>query len=81
MAHDKDTIARINKDIDLFTKNIKEIGSIKLASSENEVIERANSYFKDTTYYLEKGDLITSFGCITYAHGLLDGIRLIHNII
>jgi hypothetical protein len=81
LAHEEDTIARINKDIDLFTKNIKEIGSIKLASNENEVIERANSYFKDTTYYLEKGDLITSFGCITYAHGLLDGIRLIHNII
>jgi len=81
LSHDEDTIARINKDIDLFTKNIKEIGSIKLSSIENEVIERANSYFIDTTYYLEKGDLITSFGCITYAHGLLDGIRIIHNII
>ncbi|HML04219.1 MAG TPA: DUF357 domain-containing protein [Methanobacterium sp.] len=30
---------------------------------------------------MEKGDLTTSFGCITYAHGLLDAIRLIHSLI
>lgn len=76
-----DTIGRIEKDIELFTKNIKEIESITLDSNENGVIERAKSYFEDTKYYLKKGDLITSFGCITYAHGLLDAIRLLHNII
>jgi hypothetical protein len=81
MKEDLDTIGRIEKDIELFTKNIKEIESITLDSNENEVIERAKSYFEDTKYYLEKGDLITSFGCITYAHGLLDAIRLLHNII
>ncbi len=81
MADDEETIARINKDIELFTKNIKEIGSIDLSDNENEVVERAKSYFEDTKYYLKKGDLITSFGCITYAHGLLDAIRLIYNLI
>lgn len=81
MKNDSDTIGRIEKDIELFTKNIKEIESITLDSNENEVIERAKSYFEDTKYYLKKGDLITSFGCITYAHGLLDAIRLLHNII
>ena len=81
MKEDLDTIGRIEKDIELFTKNIKEIESITLDSNENEVIERAKSYFEDTKYYLKKGDLITSFGCITYAHGLLDAIRLLHNII
>ncbi|MBI5681186.1 MAG: DUF357 domain-containing protein [Methanobacterium sp.] len=81
MGDDSSTISRINKDIELFTKNIKEIESINLNDNENEVLLRALSYFEDTKYYLEKGDLVTSFGCITYAHGLLDAIRLLHNII
>ena len=81
MGNDEETKKRINKDIELFTKNIKEIESIEMNSNENEVIERAKSYFEDTKYYLEKQDFITSFGCITYAHGLLDAIRLLHNLI
>lgn len=81
MNDEKSTIERIKKDIELFTKNIKEIESIKLDDNEIEIIERARSYFEDTKYYLEKQDYITSFGCITYAHGLLDAIRLLHDII
>jgi hypothetical protein len=81
MNDEKSTIQRIEKDIKLFTKNIKEIESIKIDDNENEIIERARSYFEDTKYYLEKQDYITSFGCITYAHGLLDAIRLLHNLI
>lgn len=81
MADEKDTVNRIKKDIELFTKNIKEIDSIELNENEIETIERAKSYFEDTDYYLRKHDLITSFGCITYAHGLLDAIRLIHGLI
>jgi len=81
MEDEKSTIQRIKKDVELFTKNIKEIDSIKLDDRENEIIERARSYFEDTKYYLEKQDHITSFGCITYAHGLLDAIRLLHNLI
>lgn len=81
MNDNASTIGRIKKDIELFTKNIKEIESIELDDSENEIIERARSYFEDTKYYLEKQDYITSFGCITYAHGLLDAIRLLHNLI
>lgn len=81
MKNDSDTIGRIEKDIELFTKNIKEIESIKIDDNENEIIERAKSYFEDTKYYLEKQDYITSFGCATYAHGLLDAIRLLHHLI
>lgn len=81
MADEKDTVNRIKKDIELFTKNIKEIDSIELNENEIETIERAKNYFEDTDYYLKKQDLITSFGCITYAHGLLDAIRLIHGLI
>ncbi len=76
-----DAIERIEKDIDLFAKNIKEIESIKIDKEEGQVVEMAKNYSKDTEYYLEKKDYLTSFGCITYAHGLLDAIRLLHKLI
>ncbi|MGB9937935.1 MAG: DUF357 domain-containing protein [Methanobacterium sp.] len=81
MGSDEETIGRINKDIEIFKTNIKEIESLDLNPNEKNVVERAKSYFEDTTYFLQKKDLVTSFGCITYAHGLLDSIRLIHDII
>ena len=76
-----DAVERIEKDILLFAKNIKEIESIKLHEEESQIMEMAKNYRKDTDYYLEKKDYLTSFGCITYAHGLLDAIRLIHGLI
>ena len=76
-----DAIERIEKDIELFAKNIKEIESIKLHEEESQIMEMAKNYRKDTDYYLEKKDYLTSFGCITYAHGLLDSIRLLHGLI
>jgi hypothetical protein len=76
-----DAVERIEKDIELFAKNIKEIESIKLHKEECKVVEMARNYRKDTDYYLGKKDYLTSFGCITYAHGLLDAIRLLHELI
>ena len=82
MGDDKvDAVERIKKDIELFAKNIKEIESIKIDEEEDRVVEMAINYRKDTDYYLEKMDYLTSFGCITYAHGLLDAIRLLHELI
>ena len=76
-----DTSERIEKDIDLFTKNIKEIESIKIDDKEDKIVKMAINYREDTEYYLKKEDYITSFGCITYAHGLLDAVRLLHELI
>ena len=76
-----DAVERIEKDIELFAKNIKEIESIKIHKREGQVVEMARNYRKDTDYYLEKKDYLTSFGCITYAHGLLDAIRLLNELI
>jgi hypothetical protein len=76
-----DAVERIEKDIVLFAKNIKEIESIKIHEKDVQVIEMAKNYRKDTDYYLEKKDYLTSFGCITYAHGLLDAVRLMHELI
>lgn len=76
-----DAIGRIKKDLELFAKNIKEIESIKLHGEECKIVEMAQNYRDDTTYYLEHEDYLTSFGCITYAHGLLDAVRLSHHLI
>lgn len=76
-----DEIERIIKDVELFTKNIKEVESIKISAGEEEIVEMAKNYSQDTMYYLEKEDKYTAFGCITYAHGLLDAIRLLHQLI
>lgn len=76
-----DEVKRIKQDVELFTKNIKELDSIKISGKEEQIVELARNYSGDTLYYLEKQDNLTAFGCITYAHGLLDAVRLIHELI
>ncbi|BAA30417.1 52aa long hypothetical protein [Pyrococcus horikoshii OT3] len=37
----------------------------------------ARSYFEDAKYYYKKGDYVTAFAAINYAHGFIDaGVRL-----
>jgi uncharacterized protein len=74
-------LERIRKDIELFKKNIKETETIKFYGKEERIIKRAISYYKDTEYYIEKKDFFTAFGCISYAHGLIDALRIIHELI
>jgi len=81
MSDKMEDVERIQKDMELFTKNIKELESIKCNREETEVMVRAKSYYKDTEYYLGKKDYMTAFGCIGYAHGLIDTLRLLHGFI
>jgi len=60
---------RIRKDIKLFEKNSKEV-------KDEKILEMAKRYYEDAKYYLEKKDFFTSFGCINYAHGLIDAVRI-----
>lgn len=76
-----DAVERIKKDVELFAKNIKELDSIEISGSEEKIVQMARNYSQDTLYYLEKQDNLTAFGCITYAHGLLDAIRVLHQLI
>ena len=71
---------RIIIDIEKLDESLKKMESIEFTNKEEELVERAKSYKEDSSYYLKKGDEITSFGCITYAHGLLDAIKLNHDI-
>ena len=66
-----DEKTRIQKDITMFEENIKKT---KTTNDNQKTIELATQYFEDSKYYLEKKDFFTAFGCINYAHGLLDAI-------
>lgn len=66
---------RIKKDIALFEASMVELDSLSLAVHEEKVVDQARRYYEDTKYYLEKGDYFTAFGCINYAHGLIDGLK------
>ena len=63
---------RIESDIEQFHSNVKEV---KITDDTRDVIEMAKQYCEDTKYFLEKKDYVTAFGCINYAHGLIDAYR------
>ena len=65
---------RIQKDIILFKINIKKI---KKERSDSKPVVLARQYSEDAQYYSDKKDYFTAFGCINYAHGLLDAINFL----
>ncbi|MCK4902757.1 MAG: DUF357 domain-containing protein [Thermoplasmatales archaeon] len=69
-----DEKTRIEKDIVMFEENIPLLEGKKLTKSQEKTVELAKQYYEDSKYYLDKGDFFTAFGCINYAHGLLDAI-------
>jgi len=68
--------SRIKKDLDMFETNLNQFikNNKNLTEPQNKTIELAKQYYNDSKYYLEKKDYFTAFGCINYAHGLLDAI-------
>ena len=69
-----DEQTRIQKDVVMFEQNREQIAKKHLSSRELKILELATQYYQDAQYYLKKNDLFTAFGCINYAHGLLDAI-------
>lgn len=63
---------RIESDIVQFRENVKEV---EITEENAEVVELAKKYCEDTAYFLGKKDFVTAFGCINYAHGLIDAYR------
>ena len=72
---------RILKDIRLFDNSIEKAGKLMLGEEENKVVELAKMYALDSKSWLDKKDYYTSFSSIAYAHGLLDAILKMHNVI
>ena len=69
-----DEKTRIEKDIIMFKENLLQLDHKELSEPQKKIVELAKQYYKDSKYYLEKKEYFTSFGCINYAHGLLDAI-------
>ena len=65
---------RIEKDIVMFEENLQKIKDENIKIQKEKVLELATQYYEDSKYYLEKKDYFTAFGCINYAHGLLDSM-------
>lgn len=63
----------------MFEENIKHINHNNLTENQKKTIELATQYYEDTKYYATKKDYFTAFGCINYAHGLLDAILKIQH--
>jgi hypothetical protein len=72
---------RITKDLTLFEQSLIELDSVELTVEEKTVLAHAKRYYADTQYYLKMGDYFTAFGCINYAHGLVDCIRNVKGLI
>ncbi|MCL4371834.1 DUF357 domain-containing protein [Candidatus Marsarchaeota archaeon] len=68
----EDASARIKKDIMAFEESIKIAEQFSQDLRIKEIVELSKMYAADSKHYLDKGDLLTSFSCISYAHGLLD---------
>ena len=65
---------RIKKDILLFKQNIQKLSG---KNKQLKPAELAMQYHQDAQFYLEKKDYFTAFGCINYAHGLLDAVTFL----
>lgn len=66
-----DEQTRITKDIVMFEDNVKKV---TISSNNQKIVELARQYCEDAKYYRSKKDYFTAFGCINYAHGLLDAL-------
>jgi hypothetical protein len=63
---------RIESDILQFQKNVLDVA---ITPETADVVDLAKRYCNDTEYFLKKKDYVTAFGCINYAHGLIDAYR------
>ncbi len=70
----KDIKERIEIDLYKFEESIKEINP-ETKEKYKHIIDLAQRYYSDTKYFVEKGDLVTAFGAIVYAHGLIDALK------
>ena len=56
---------------------IVEEGKIDFKKAADDFLDMAKRYFSDAQHFKEKGDIVTAFAALNYAHGWLDaGARL-----
>ena len=56
---------------------INEKVKINIKESAEDFLDMAERYFKDAKYFRDKGDKLTAFAALNYAHAFLDaGVRI-----
>jgi len=56
---------------------IKEPQNVDLKAVAEDFLDMAKRYYEDAKHFKEKGDMVTAFAALNYAHGFLDaGARL-----
>ncbi|MAG07964.1 hypothetical protein CMO89_00670 [Candidatus Woesearchaeota archaeon] len=79
---DKITDKKLDKYLKLTSKAIKKVklvkkGKVDFEKAGEDFLDMASRYYKDALFFKEKGDFVTAFAAINYAHGWLDaGARL-----
>jgi len=77
------TLGKLDKYFDITGRALKKV---KIAENKNikdskkhaaDFLDMAQRYFSDAKHFKDKGDLVTAFACLNYAHGWLDaGARI-----
>ncbi len=68
-------LALTEKALGVIRIDVKKVVDAKKAA--NDFLDMAQRYFSDAKHFKEKGDLVTAFAAINYAHAWLDaGARL-----
>jgi hypothetical protein len=73
---------KLNKYFDVTSRalakvKIVEKGTIDFKSAAKDFLDMAKRYFEDAKHFRDKGDIVTAFAALNYAHGWLDaGARI-----
>ncbi len=80
--NDKITPEKLNKYFDVTSRALKKVkivtkGELDFEKAAKDFLDMAQRYFNDAKHFQEKGDIVTAFAALNYAHGWLDaGARL-----
>ncbi len=72
------TEAKLNKYFDVTSRALKKVKIISEHKKQAEdALDMATRYYEDAKHFRDKGDMVTAFAALNYAHGWLDaGARL-----
>jgi len=80
---DKVTPEKLDKYFDVTGRALKKVKIVETSkpidfkASAEDFLDMATRYFEDAKHFKEKGDIVTAFAALNYAHGWLDaGARL-----
>jgi hypothetical protein len=79
MAETEVTDARLDRYFDLTQRALQLIKYAKGVdeAKARDLVDLAKRYYEDARHFRQKGDKVTAFAAVAYAHGLLDaGARL-----